>query len=180
MINDEYIFTRFENLENINKNNLLDILKEYSKSISIYDMMIATNVLKEDGKYVQASYREKYLEVYIKYFIMRIKEINEYKESNTSSKINFEEFNHSIDLLKDQFNKNKLSNQGDSRFPLIYTLCSLYTTYIIEEPIHPVGTPFPGNLEVEEINGVYYCPVKDKQDDNPNAVCNLCLALQSE
>ena len=59
----------------ITKNELLKLLKKYCKIISPYDLMLATARMREEGKYVQANYREKYLEVYVKYFIMRVKEI---------------------------------------------------------------------------------------------------------
>ena len=94
----------------ITKTELLKLLKKYCKIISPYDLMLATARMREEGKYVQANYREKYLEVYVKYFIMRVKEI--------------------------------LDNNN----------------YLDEE---------------------FYCPVKDKQKDNENAICNLCLAEQT-
>ena len=59
----------------ITKTELLKLLKKYCKIISPYDLMLATSRMREEGKYVQANYREKYLEVYVKYFIMRVKEI---------------------------------------------------------------------------------------------------------
>ena len=48
------------------------------------------------------------------------------------------------------------------------------------EPIHPVGTPFPGGFEVKYEDDIYLCPVKDKQKDNPNAVCGFCIAEQDK
>ncbi|WP_409200885.1 DUF2115 domain-containing protein [Methanobrevibacter sp. DSM 116169] len=182
MVNDDEIFTDLENLskkKSILQEDLLKVLKKYSKTISVFDLMNASTLLKEDGKYIQVQYRDQFLEVYIKYFIMRVKDISENNNIYTNS-INQEEFEESTDLLKKQFNKDKNEERKKSRFPLIYALCSFYSTYILEEPIHPVGTPFPGNLKVEEKNGIYYCPVKDNQNDNPNAVCKLCLAIQTE
>ena len=61
---------------------------------------------------------------------------------------------------------------------LITYIASFYATFILEESIHPVGTPFPGSLKLEEENGKYYCPVKDSNIDVPNAFCNICLAEQ--
>ena len=68
-------------------------------------------------------------------------------------------------------------NEDDDKFPLIYGIVSLYTTYILEEPIHPVGTPFPGSLKVEEKDGMFYCPVKDANLESPNAVCKFSLVF---
>ena len=161
--------------ERITKTELLKLLKKYCKIISPYDLMLATARMREEGKYVQANYREKYLEVYVKYFIMRVKEIldnNNYIDED----IDKESFDN---LLKHQFEKERNYTIEEDKFPLIYIIVALYTTFILEEPIHPVGSEFPGSLKVEEKNGEYYCPVKDKQKDNENAICNLCLAEQT-
>ena len=85
----------------------------------------------------------------------------------------------SFHLLESTFEKEKLINDKEDKFPLIYVITSLYTTFILEEPIHPVGSEFPGNLKISEEKGTYYCPVKDNQKDNPNAICHLCLAEQT-
>ena len=87
--------------------------------------------------------------------------------------------NESFPLLKRTFETERMSNAKDDKLPLIYVITALYTTFILEEPIHPVGSEFPGNLSVEEIDGEYFCPVKDNQKDNPNAICHLCLAEQT-
>ena len=53
----------------VTKNDLMVILKKYARIISTYELMLASARMREDGKYVQSQYREKYLEIYIKYFI---------------------------------------------------------------------------------------------------------------
>lgn len=157
------------------KNELMVILKKYASIISVYDLMMASTRMREEGKYVQANYREKYLEIYIKYFIMRMKEV---LENNNDMKgiIDLEKLKESFHLLESTF-ENEGQNRQD-KFPLIYVITSLYTTFILEEPIHPVGSEFPGHLKVTEENGVFYCPVKENQENNPNAICHLCLAEQ--
>ena len=70
------------------------------------------------------------------------------------------------------------ASESKSKFPLIAIMASIYTTFILEEPIHQVGTPFPGSLKVEKKGDVFLCPVKDANIDTPNAVCNICLAEQ--
>ncbi len=177
----EDIFTDLDTLQSqnkIKKEELMKILKKYGRIISPQDLMLATVLLKEDGKYVQAGYREKFLETYVKSFIMRIKEILD-NRNDMSQNINKKLFDESLKNLKYQFNKEKSIQKKKSKFPLIYTLVSLYTTFILEEPIHPVGSLFPGSLKVEEKNGKFYCPVKDAQSSNKNAVCNFCLAEQT-
>lgn len=178
----EDIFADLNSLESqdeIKKEDLMKILKKYSRIISPYDLMLCTEALRADGKYVQAGYREKFIEIYVKSFVMRIKEILDNVE-DMSEKVNKKLFDKSLENLEHQFYKERSIQKENSKFPLIYTLVSLYTTFILEEPIHPVGSPFPGNLKVEEKDGKFYCPVKEAQADNENAVCHFCLAEQAQ
>ena len=162
----------------VTKNDLMIILKKYARTISTYELMLASARMREDGKYIQSQYREKYLEIYIKYFIMRMKEIAD-NNKDMAEKIDLDKLDDSIPLLKNTFKRENLNDALKDKFPLIYVITSLYTTFILEEPIHPVGSEFPGNLKVTEEINTFYCPVKDNQKDNPNAICHLCLAEQT-
>jgi len=46
-------------------------------------------------------------------------------------------------------------------------------------PGHPVGMPFPGGEKVKVIDGIYYCPVREKAYDVDSALCPFCPALQT-
>ena len=165
--------------DKITKKELMQILKKYAAIISVYDLMMATAYMRKDGEFIHANYREKYLEIYIKYFIMRMKEVLENDDYETSASIDKQAFDESFPMLERTFEKERISNSKEDKFPLIYVITSLYTTFILEEPIHPVGSEFPGSLKVEERNGKFLCPVKDNQKDNVNAICHLCLAEQT-
>lgn len=165
--------------DEITKEELMRILKKYAAIISVYDLMMATAYMRKDGEFVHANYREKYLEIYIKYFIMRMKEVLENDTYDRDSIIDKNSFDESFPMLKRTFEKERISNSTEDKFPLIYVITSLYTTFILEEPIHPVGSEFPGSLKVENRNGKFLCPVKDNQKDNENAICHLCLAEQT-
>lgn len=170
---------KLSSLDKITKQELMEILKRYAAIISVQDLMLASAYIRKDGEYVQAQYREKYLEIYIKYFILRMKEVlgnDSYDKQTVIDKISLYE---SFPMLKRTFEKERISQSEDDKFPLIYVITSLYTTFILEEPIHPVGSEFPGSLKVEERNGTYLCPVKDNQKDNDDAICHLCLAEQT-
>ncbi|MDD5141855.1 DUF2115 domain-containing protein [Methanoregula sp.] len=54
-----------------------------------------------------------------------------------------------------------------------------YSMLVLEEPGHAVGTPFPGGDEIELVNGVYYCPVREKAGDVDAALCPFCPAKQT-
>jgi uncharacterized protein (UPF0305 family) len=177
----EYILNELRDMLNeksISKNDLMIILKKYARTISTYDLMIASALMREDGKYVQPQYREKYLEIYIKYFIMRMKEVID-NENDMNDLIDLQKLDESFHLLEMTFEEEIIGDEKNDKIALIYVITSLYTTFILEEPIHPVGSEFPGNLKVTKEKNTYYCPVKDNQKDNPNAICHLCLAEQT-
>ncbi len=159
----------------ITKNDLQDILRTYSKTIGVYDQMLACEELKADNHYLPQEYAEKFSAVYIKSFVMRINDIKNNKE-NLKGTIPHDDMEEAVHLFKYNFDLDKEDRRPDDKFPLIYVLISLYTTFIIEEPIHPEGTPFPGDLEVIKENDKYLCPVKDAQLESPNAVCKICIA----
>ncbi|MDR2545385.1 MAG: DUF2115 domain-containing protein [Methanobrevibacter sp.] len=171
-------FKRIKKMNELKKADFIEIIQSLSKNISVYDLSIATSFLREEGKYVQEHYREKYLEIYIKYFIMRIKDINQDKTDYAEDYVNINKLHESLDILKQQM-KMKKNEHKNGKLPLIYALIILYTTYLLEESIHPVGTPFPGTLYVTYENGIFYCPVKENNENNPKSVCQFCIAEQT-
>lgn len=62
---------------------------------------------------------------------------------------------------------------------LLYFLLSGFLIFILGESGHPIGTPFPGGFKVELKRGVICCPVREKEDDVPYALCRFCPAIQS-
>ncbi|MDD4126791.1 MAG: DUF2115 domain-containing protein [Methanomicrobium sp.] len=60
-----------------------------------------------------------------------------------------------------------------------YLLCA-FAMFVANEPGHPVGTPFPGGLEVTKDNEGYFCPIRDKEEEIYYSVCNFCPAKQDE
>jgi len=63
---------------------------------------------------------------------------------------------------------------------LLYYLLAAFNMFVLGLPGHPVGTPFPGGLEVEVRGGEYICPIREKADDVENALCPYCPAKQSD
>lgn len=61
-----------------------------------------------------------------------------------------------------------------------YYLMACFTMFVLEEPGHPVGTPFPGSFRVEKKDGTFMCPIRDKEKEVFYSICNFCPAKQSE
>jgi uncharacterized protein (UPF0305 family) len=69
---------------------------------------------------------------------------------------------------------------GDEpRIRFLKYLLAGYCMLVRGEPGHPAGTPFPGGDMVEFMDGVYYCPVRDKAGDVDAALCPFCPARQT-
>jgi uncharacterized protein (UPF0305 family) len=133
-------------VDDINRNRFQKILKNDSKLISLQDVMQASLLIK-DARYVQESYRKEYLKAYKLAFITRIKEVKEH-EIIDDSHLDVHEVKEAIELLLEQ---EKVATGVDGFDPVlfqIYKIISLYTTFILEEPVHLVGTPFPGGFQV--------------------------------
>jgi uncharacterized protein (UPF0305 family) len=161
----------------IKKQELLNILKKEASEVHITDIMNFYVNLAAEGKYVQEYYKKEYLEAYVKGFILRIKEIKDNKNFYEGF-VDKKELKKALKLLNQQeMNIREITGVNCSFFK-VYTLISIYTTFILNEPIHIVGTLFPGGFRVKYENKIYYCPVKEAQKDNPNAVCGFCIAEQ--
>lgn len=178
-MSDEYLemckdFTKLiSNKENISGNAVFDILKKYSSEISVFDMMTFSSQVIEENKYVQENYRKDSQKSYIESFLYRVNDIA--KDTNDYAKnIDRKALENAIKTLK----LNHTDKTSEMKNLLIFYIASFYATFLLEEPIHPVGTPFPGSLKVEEKDGKFLCPVRDANIDTPNAVCNICLAEQ--
>lgn len=68
---------------------------------------------------------------------------------------------------------------GDLRLRFLKFLLAGFCMIVQQEPGHPAGMKFPGGDKVELIEGVYYCPVREKANDVDNALCPFCPALQT-
>ena len=63
---------------------------------------------------------------------------------------------------------------------LFYYLVAAFTMFVLDEPGHPVGMPFPGGFFVEQRGGDYYCLIRDKEKEIFYSICNFCPAHQTE
>jgi uncharacterized protein (UPF0305 family) len=76
---------------------------------------------------------------------------------------------------------NQCSN-GDGeeiRLRFLKFLLAGFCMFVQQLPGHPVGMPFPGGDKVELIDGMYYCPVRNKANDVDAALCPFCPAQQT-
>lgn len=65
------------------------------------------------------------------------------------------------------------------RLRFLKFLLAGFCMFVQRLPGHPAGMRFPGGDKVEVIDGVYYCPVREKTNDVDAALCPFCPALQT-
>ena len=175
-----YINSIYDDLVNLNsnnvlsKNNLLILLKEYAGSISVFDLMnfMAYSDSTFEGVYDQWKFLGSKIQV--ETFIQRIKKIKTDKNNYTG--------NVNLTELKEYLLK--IKSIGEPYYELVensYLICMVaivYANYILQEPVHPEGTEFPGSVKVIKKDKIYYCPAKEGNLENSNAFCRLCIAEQ--
>jgi uncharacterized protein (UPF0305 family) len=71
------------------------------------------------------------------------------------------------------------ASDNNIRIRFLNYLLAGFCMFVLEEPGHPAGTPFPGGDTVQLIDGVYYCPVREKAGDVDSALCPFCPARQT-
>ena len=70
--------------------------------------------------------------------------------------------------------------EHDPQHGLFYFIVNCFAMFVLEEPGHPVGMPFPGGFKVEKRDGTYYCPIREKEKDLPDSICNFCPCKQAD
>ena len=63
---------------------------------------------------------------------------------------------------------------------LFYYLMAAFSMFVLDEPGHPVGMPFPGGFAVEKRADGYYCLIRDKEKEIFYSICNFCPAKQAD
>ena len=156
---------------------LLELIKKEASQVSIQDIMRATSFLTEDAKFMPTGYLEDYIQRFSKAFFGRIRDLkNDICEYE--GKVDTNRLQGFLEVLERQ--RNEAKSEYELCFLKIARLISLYTTFIREEPVHPVGTKFPGGFTLRFEGGKYLCPVKERQLKNPSALCRFCVSVQDE
>jgi len=160
------------------KNELLNALQKLSKSIELNDIVRCSLRIRKEAECIHTSYKKEYIKTEIG-LIIRIKEVKD-DQLNYNGQIDVEELKSAVELLLEQEKTAEAMEELEPVMVKIYSIISLYTTFIKDEPIHQVGTPFPGGFIVKKEGNKYTCPVKDNNQDNPLALCPFCIAEQDE
>lgn len=159
------------------RETLLSILKKEFAAYSIFDLMKIHAYMEHECKYLPPNYKKIYKEKLSEQIFCNFKNI-----ISDIRPVDHElDINQYQDFLKNFQDKiNSAAEYDHPQMTVLYYLCAIYNIFITQTPPHPEGTPFPGGFFVEKVGGDYYCPVKDKQEDNNEALCRFCVAKQTD
>ena len=161
----------------LKKVELVEMLKDEADEISVRDIMEIYTEMNREGKYVQKSYHDEYIKFYIKSYLKYLKDLKT-DENPYSSYVDMEKLRYTVEHLESLFERHE--KYSKPRLKKVLYVTTLYPTFVLEEPIHIIGSQFPGGLKVKKKGETYLCPVKEKQEESPNALCKFCIAEQDE
>lgn len=155
---------------------LLKLKKEFA-SYSVFDLMKIQGYLENECRYLPPKYRNKYKKKISEHLFSNFLAIISNMESE-NQELNMKQYKEFLTNFQNRLDK--MTDEDLPQMMVLYHLLAIYNIFITCTPPHPEGTPFPGGFFIEKIGDEYYCPVKDKQGDNDEAICRYCVAIQSE
>jgi len=166
----------------------IEILKDAFQHYTIFDLItISTNInfeVKNLPNPYQKLYKPFAMETINLYneFMQEVRKGKIYGLSIQDKKLWEEYWDSSSETLFFDVDTKNDPRPGIGRpaGKLFYRLIYGYAMLIVGKPGHPVGMPFPGGWKVKEQNGTILCPIRDKEKDLPQALCNFCPAVQDE
>lgn len=173
-----------------NKGELTTILAKEVLHYSMFDLQVIGCTMRNEIRKLPSPYREAVGPYFIdQIFGMHHHLLTHFWDGNLSRVrapiTNQDLFDRFCEMVPcgccawDEGSEKRLTlNQPLYRF--FYYLVSCYAIFVLERPGHPVGMPFPGSFRIEEKEGIFLCPIRDKEKDVFYSICNFCPAQQKD
>lgn len=165
-------------------------LAEELQQFSVYDLMFVSSHLEREIADLPSPYKEKIRPHFIEQYFGRYNRVmtmlsagmlGEIEGNIRDSKL----FRDYCAMIISRF-PGDIDIEGDEEAldapfnGLFYYLISCFYMFVLDEPGHPIGMPFPGGFNVLTRDGEVYCPIRDKEKDVEYSICNFCPAKQDE
>jgi len=150
---------------NMSLNNLKEMLKQEVKEITLQDLFKLSEHFREETQYLPEEYKKEYAESVQNVVVTRFTALKN-DTKNYKGYLSQEDVENIEELVK---TKDKIVEH-------ILSIITVYTIYLLQEPIHNIGTTFPGKLNVYKKGKYYYCPVKKYHIVNNKSLCKYCIA----
>ncbi len=150
-------------------NDLKILIKQRIKEVTLEDLYSLSFFFNDEMIYLPREYKKEYSESVLNVTMNRFIALKN------------DENSYYGDLDKEDISIiNKLLQPNDTVINNILNIIVIYTTYFLNEPIHPLGTKFPGQVSIYCDGLDYYCPVKKFHLNNKKSLCKICVAKVSE
>jgi uncharacterized protein (UPF0305 family) len=156
---------------------------------TIYDIMKIRAFQDREINLLPSPYREKARPYFIEWHLGRHTKVMAMLSNGGFQNIkgpiqNLSLFREFCDTESKSFKVIYDENDDDSIYgpfhSLYYLQLSCFYMFALEEPGHPIGTPFPGGFTVKKCSDGYLCPIREKEKDIEYSICNFCPAKQDE
>lgn len=182
----EYRRDLFRRLEAIDKKgDLGKALALEALKYSIYDLQYISSGLAYEINKLPSPYREKIAPYFIEQFFRRYyRLIDLYNDgafarpgSVIKENVVFHDYCRAVEGNMAEYAD---AMESDPQHGLFYFIVNCFAMFVVDEPGHPVGMPFPGGFKVRQKDGIYYCPIREKEKDIPHSICNFCPCKQDD
>ena len=171
-----------------NAEEAVPVLKKALERYTIFDLQRVGGTIRRETELLPEPYRSRYrpysIDLLNQYhaFLSDVR-CGKSKQREILDRKLWDEFwkNAEESCFSDEVSKNSPEvGIGTPAGKLFYRLVYGYAMLISGLPGHPVGMPFPGGWTVKEEYGKILCPIRDKEKDLPQALCNYCPAVQDD
>ena len=172
------------------KGELAEVVASEISKFSLYELQVIGGRVRQEIDKLPSPYREKVRPYFQQQLFDIYNRLMSMQRSGEFSKMNGKVkdpalFGEYLDVIpegcfKDAEHSGTDFDFGDPVKSFFYYLLCCFTMFVLDEPGHPVGTPFPGGFTVEKRSDGYYCPIRDKEEEVPFSICNFCPAKQME
>lgn len=177
---DPQIFARLAGTRG--KAELAEALFGELSKYSVFDLQAISAVLHREIEALPSPYRERVRPYFIEQYFLRYSCIMSLREQGVFARLR--EDIKDLALFQDYCRtvaQYRPSGERDPTGPFsghFYFVVSAFFMFVLDEPGHPVGMPFPGGFAVKKRGDGYYCPIRDKEKDVVYSICNYCPAKQ--
>jgi uncharacterized protein (UPF0305 family) len=172
------------------KSILATALAEELAGYSIYDMMKISAGLDREINLLPSPYRERSRAYFTEQLFGRYTKVMKMQSDGDFNSMKGEIADLSLYRnfcdMESKHLEARLASENDSDeafspfHSFYYLTISCFYMFVLDEPGHPVGTPFPGGFTVRQQGDKHYCPIRDKEKDVEYSICNFCPARQDE
>ncbi|MDF1533391.1 MAG: DUF2115 family protein [Methanosarcinaceae archaeon] len=159
----------------IDQQSMLLLFKKELSSYSIFDFMKVQAFFEKDCKDLPPVYKDKFKKKMLGHLFDNFKSILS-SDNSPNESFDMEQYQEFLERFGSKLN----DAHEVPQIVVLYYFSAMYNIFITNTPPHPEGTPFPGGFFVERMDEDYFCPVKDKQKYNDEAICKFCVAKQME